>query len=238
MTDARQKEMAHRARWIASQIGAGVPEPEIIQALIGQGVPQEQATVWVQRVGAGVRQGHIIPADSDVGGGRLAAFMGGRVAKVLGVVLVFGVLNGGLYVGQDFLARDDVARAEQLEAELARLDDEIDDLEVWLDEQEARSAQIDRLGQELGSMPQSGRYYDASLRGYNAQVDAWNRDLPGLQRIAATYDSLVTDYNATVDEYNVVAKAAYTRWWLLPVAAPGRGGRGAARAARGAELDP
>jgi len=44
----------------------------------------------------------------------------------------------------------------------------------------------------------------------------------------AQYRGLIDSYNRIVPEYNEVAKAAYSRWWLLPIPVPGgrKGGQG------------
>ena len=221
MSEDRQ-ELAKVARWIAAQLASGRSNEEITAALIQQGIPEEQAGVWVTRMAAGMADGRVaVPAGGGGAGGGLAGIfgsLGGRVGGVIGVILMYGVLNGALYVGQDFLARDDVARAEALEARLGGLGLEIDSIAAWLEGMERESATIASMGQ------QGGR---GSYQEYNARVDRWNNvTLPAINRLAARHDSLIDVHNGLVDEYNAVARTAYSRWWLIPVPMPGGRARG------------
>lgn len=228
-------ELALVARRITEQLAAGRAETEVIADLIGRGVPEAQARVWVQRMASGMAQGRVAVTAGGGSGEPFLARIGGKAGGLVGLVLVYGVLNGALYVGQDVLARDDVARAEALEGQLTAMGVEIDSLATWLDgmEQEndallARRSQLATAQETVrraGIRRPRGTAFDRGFDDYNARVDEWNYvTLPAINHAAARHDSLIDRHNTLVDEYNVVAEKAYTRWWLIPVPAPG--GRG------------
>lgn len=229
-----RRELTQVARWITERLGAGRTPEEVTAELGARGIPEEQARVWVERMASALAQGRVaVPAEA--GGSareRLVRVMGAG-GGVVGLVVVFGLLNGALYLGQEVLARDDVARAETLEATLFGLDPVIDSLEAWLDEREAENKELDARGRQVDALATRPTYaYRGSLAAttYQREVDQfisladqWNHvTLPAFRRGIAQYDSLISHYNTLVDEYNTVAEAAYSRWWIIPVPAPGR----------------
>ena len=214
-----RQDLAQVARWIADQLTSGRTNEEITAALVAKGVPEEKAEVWVTRMAKGMAEGRVaVPAAAGGGGGVLGR-LGGRAGGLVGVVVIFGVLNGALYVGQDFLAKDDVARAEALEARLGLMGVEIDSISAWLDAMEVESEALRQQSARGGYVRDVGQY--------NARVDEWNLvTLPAINIAATRHDSLVDVYNTMVDEYNEVAEVAYSRWWLIPVPMPGGRSRG------------
>lgn len=226
-----RQELTKVARWITEQLASGRANAEITADLVRRGVAEQQAEVWVTRMATGMAEGRIaLPTGGGHGGGLAGILgqLGGRAAGVVGLVVVFGVLNGALYVGQGFLARDDVARAEALEARIGVMGQEIDSISAWLDEMKLENDALEVLARQGGR----GGYFDGSSQ-HDARFDQWNQvTLPAVRRSAARHDSLVTVYNTMVDEYNTIAEVAYSRWWLIPVPMPG----GRARGSR--SLDP
>lgn len=110
-----------------------------------------------------------------------------RIASGIGswgvLVLVYLLLNGILWGGQEIMAVEKKREAVELEQRL-------DALEVQIKRLESRGITVGLTSSE-----------DAE---YNRLIDAYNRIVP---------------------DYNEAAKAAYSRWWLLPIPVPGGRGR-------------
>lgn len=159
-------------------------------------------------------------------------WLGGRFGGWIVVALIYAGLNGVLYVGQEVLSRDDEREAERIGAELVALDQEIDQVSLWLESKAQLSDAIDALGAQLdqgGSYYASTTSYDADRVRFNQEVDKWNAEYDHLLAEAARHEQLLEQYNELVDQYNTVAEAAYSRWWLLPIPAPRRAASSASR---------
>lgn len=198
-----------RAEQIAGRVAAdlrrGRDAAEIVAELVGMGATEEQAQAVVDRIAGEVR-----PPEKHG--------LGRQAVGVVLVLVLFALFNGALWVGQGFLKKDDVARAEAWVTRLEAMGQQISTFEAQLEEYERRSNYIDSIGESL-------KFGAArtSARDYQDMIDRWNADLPALNRTGQSYDSLIAVYNQEVDEYNALADKAYTRWLLLP------GGRRGAR---------
>jgi len=158
--------------------------------------------------------------------------VGGRFGGWIAMALIYAVLNGALWIGQEVSSRDEAREAERIEAELATLEHEIEQVAVWLESKAQLSDAIDALGVRLdegGAHYASSGRYEEDLRRFNRQVDQWNAGMAALEAEAARHDRLIDQYDQLIDRYNTAAEAAYSRWWLLPIPAPRRAVSAASR---------
>jgi hypothetical protein len=155
--------------------------------------------------------------------------VGRRVAsglrRSLVVLTVFMGLNLVLYVGQSLLKRDDIAKAEAMEGQIAQMGEEMAQLEDVVDNHEVEGIAIDSLAMRLQG-PESGfasiAERDSVLREHNSRVNEWNLQMSSVAAAATRHNALVDQHNRLVAEYNVVLRNAHARWWLLPFPAPSR----------------
>jgi hypothetical protein len=157
--------------------------------------------------------------------------MGRRITSGVrrwGAVLVgFVGLNGALLLGQGLLKRDDQARAEATQAQIASMDQELADLAVLIETHESEGTAIDAMAlrlQDPATWYPSRTDHERAQREHNRRVDSWNLEMPRVSAAAARHNDLVEKYNQAVAEYNVLIETAYARWWLLPIPAPSRAG--------------
>jgi len=129
--------------------------------------------------------------------------------KIIGFVVVFGVINLVLWGAQELYYRGDTQQVKEVETWLNSERRAIDALEAKINTSEA---EIDRRERELDRLKTLGY-----ISQYNAGVDGFNFLLSAYKRDVDTYNAKLTAYNAKVDEANALIKKSGTRWYLIPI---------------------
>lgn len=216
MPEHRNNELNALIDWIAKELAEGRSQNHIAAKMAAQGVEVGRAREIVSQVADSLQRG-VTPSIGQ-------RFKGHALGWGAGI-LIFVLINGALYVGQEIYHRGDVQRAEALEAQLEELEAGIERLDSFLAEKANESERLDALGQKLDN-PEANYLteaaYESDLRRYNSGVKRWNANLEMLQEVAEQRESKVDAYNALVDKYNIVAEAAYSRWYLIPIPGGGR----------------
>lgn len=135
--------------------------------------------------------------------------MEGLPKKIIGFVVIFGVINLVLWGAQELYHREDTQQIKQIEAGLEGERRSIDALEAKINSAEA---ELDRRESELNHLKTIG--YTSQ---YNAGVDSFNFFLSAYKRDVDNYNAKLTAYNAKIDEANTLIKKSGTRWYLIPI---------------------
>lgn len=153
------------------------------------------------------------------------------------LLLVFGVGNGVLYDGQEFLHAGDEKAFEELRTEMERREHQLKLIEVELQTLKSRietvrsriaqlKAEITAIESRYGETGAPSDVYDR----YQGMIDEHNRRIDEVNPIRARFSALIATYNAKVDAYNrdvprinELADKAFSRWYLIPI--PGRSSR-------------
>lgn len=167
----------------------------------------------------------------------MTRFIGG----IVGIVLVFGLINGVLYVGQNWAKSDDRARLEQLKQRLASEESAIRAMETSLQTEErtldglsssiaSSAARIEYLERQYPYGIPSSVYssYSLAIDNHNLLVADYNARIEGYQPAFSRYESAIVRYNQLVEEANAAAKKAGAgNFYIIPVP---RGSRHTSRA--------
>jgi hypothetical protein len=143
-----------------------------------------------------------------------------RLDRWIWVGVGFLILNGLLYIGQEWYYADDVRRCDEIKTQLTQMDQEIDSSEEYLQERKRAGREIEELEAKLKqgvNVFGTRSAYLAAYDNYKKLVNQYNREVGSAKQVSAKYQALVEDYNSNVEEYNKLAKSAYSRFYLIPV---------------------
>ena len=129
--------------------------------------------------------------------------------KILGLVVVFGIINLVLWGVQEFYHREDTNKIKEIETYLENEKLSISSLET----------KIIQYEQEL-------EYRESELKGleslgfidkYNDEVDNFNYWLSTYKSDLDSYNAKLTEYNTKVDDVNTLIEKSGSRWYLIPI---------------------
>jgi len=129
------------------------------------------------------------------------------------LILVFGVINGVLWVGQELYYGADTKKINEIETFLKNEKLTVNTIETALSVEETQLDQKDNL---LNSYKSFG-----NTEEYNNGVYEYNNLLQKYQLDLDNYKTKITAYNLKVDEVNALIKKSGTRWYLIPIPLPG-----------------
>ena len=129
--------------------------------------------------------------------------------KIIGFVVVFGIINLVLWGAQELYYHGDTQQVKEIEVWLDNERRSIDALEVKINSTEV---EVDRRENELNRLKALGY-----INQYNTGVDSFNFLLSTYKRDVDSYNAKLTAYNAKVDEANALIKKSGTRWYLIPI---------------------
>ena len=133
----------------------------------------------------------------------------GFFGKLLGIVMVFGVINLALWGCQELYYREDTKQIKEIETWLQTEQTNIKNLEVKIvSEKSELDSKQRQLNQYIGSGYTVG--YISSISDYNRLVDIFKTDVN-------TYNKNSMFYNSKIDEVNALIKKSGTRWYLIPI---------------------
>lgn len=129
--------------------------------------------------------------------------------RIIGLVVVFGVINLALWGAQELYHREDTKKINEIESYLEDERRSIDALEAKINSEEA---QLEGHESELNRLKSLG-YIDE----YNDGVDNFNSLLSAYKRDLDSYNAKLTVYNTKVDEANALIEKSGSRWYLIPI---------------------
>lgn len=129
--------------------------------------------------------------------------------KIIGLVVVFGIINLVLWGAQELYYRGDTKKVNEIEVYLEGERLSIDALEAKINSEEA---EIEQRENKLNRLKSLG-YIDE----YNAGVDNFNYLLSAYKRDLDNYNAKLTTYNTKVDEANTLIGKSGSRWYLIPI---------------------
>lgn len=129
--------------------------------------------------------------------------------RIVGLVVVFGVINLALWGAQELYHREDTKKINEIELYLADEKRSIDELETKINSEET---EIEQRENELHRLKSLG-YIDE----YNAGVDNFNYLLSAYKHDLDNYNAKLTAYNTKVDEANTLIGKSGSRWYLIPI---------------------
>lgn len=156
-------------------------------------------------------------------------------------LLLFGVVNGILYAGQEVWRAGDKRAFEALKREMDGREHELQIMKVEIgslrDRIEMAKSRITELQAEArqteARYAQSGAPSDA-YRRYKAVIAEHNRLANEVNPLAKRYNALIDTHNSKVDAYNrdvprfnELADRAFSRWYIIPI--PGRSSKAPGR---------
>lgn len=136
---------------------------------------------------------------------------------LIGLVVVFAIINGILWGGQELYYYKDTQEINKIESAL-----DLEKIEIikMKSDIESLSGSIDIKQTQLN---------DAKTRGlinqYNAGVDDINSLIDEYEKKVAIFNGKQNDYNRQVDQINVLIKKSGSRWYLIPIPLPGKSSR-------------
>ncbi|MCG3706234.1 hypothetical protein L5F43_06975 [Aliarcobacter butzleri] len=129
-------------------------------------------------------------------------------------LILFIFVNAALWIGQEVYYKEDMNKCENIKTELLSLEKELHDLKNNL-------AIIENKKKDIEKINISNNYSKVSPKEYNMLVDEYNKNVPIYNNMMNIEKEKIDLYNELVNEYNILAKNAYSRWWLLPFPIPG-----------------
>lgn len=87
--------------------------------------------------------------------------IGGTAMSLIAIVVIYGVVNGVLWLGQEAYHHEDNAKLEQMNSEMSKLDTKI--------------TVFERSASSYGATDQEIARYKADIDRYNALVDEYNK---------------------------------------------------------------
>ncbi len=154
----------------------------------------------------------------------------GGFGGLIGVLLVYGVINLVLVGGQNALHAGDQARLDEIKKQLEVEKTQISSLEAnlsslgqTLDSYEARisdlKSHIRAIEVSYPNGAPSAVYadYQRMLAEHNSMIAPYNSNLSQFKAMYADYSSRVDRYNTKVDEANALAKKIGSTWVVVPV---------------------
>lgn len=133
----------------------------------------------------------------------------GWIISIVGLIIVYGLLNLVLGGAQDLWHKGDTDKLQVIETYLKNSKLEIDALEQSLAES---GTELESKETELNSYKENG---DTDL--YNAGVDDFNALLSSYKTDLQKYNSLITTYNQKIEEGNELIKKTGSRWYVVPI---------------------
>lgn len=206
--DSTDQDRRDFVGWVANQLLEGRSRDEVVHQLTAEGIDSGEANRIVAGIETSLRKAQ-----------RKHKWKASMLGWI-GLLVVFGLLNGVLYLGQELYHRGDVKTAESIKAEFDVLDAKITHMETELGQVESLRQRLDELKRKLADPDAyytTQTTYDSEMEEYKALVGRWNASLPQMSKLANDYDQTVAEYNHRVESYNKIAKKAYSRWWLLPI---------------------
>ncbi len=136
------------------------------------------------------------------------------VKQFVVLLLIYAVINGVLWVGQELYYGADTKEISELETVLKNEKQTIDVIESDI---AAGEAKLNQKENQLNTYKSLG-----DIEEYNNGVDEYNNLLQNYQSSLSNYKAKLTTYNLKIDEVNVLIKKSGTRWYLIPIPLPGR----------------
>jgi hypothetical protein len=148
-------------------------------------------------------------------------------AVIIGVILIYIIVNICLYYAQETTKRPVIEKCEQLDKKLKENEIIIKDYENRISQKnkdlKARKETIANLEQKLLNPENnysSKLLFDKDNYKYKQFIIKFNNDVENMNKDISDYKQLIVQYNENVEEYNKLAKDAYTRWFIIPI--PGK----------------
>jgi len=132
-----------------------------------------------------------------------------KAKSVLGVLLIYGLLNLILWGGQELYYRDDTKEINRIEYFLELEEIEIKSLEKKI---ETQSFELDQRKVELDNFERQN-----FIDSYNSHVGAYNLLLATYKNNLDNYDYKLTQYNDKINKVNELIKKSGSRWYLIPI---------------------
>jgi chromosome segregation ATPase len=145
--------------------------------------------------------------------------VGGAIG-IVGIALIYVILNVFVVGGQKLYHHDDQARLDSLKSELKEQKATIDNDESELTSKEDDLSSLKEEVETYESDYPDGvpeEYYDE----YRQKVNDYNSQLTDYKDQYSTYQNELGSYNEKVKEANALAKKIGSTWYIVPV--PGRG---------------
>lgn len=140
-----------------------------------------------------------------------------KVKGVIGIILIYAVLNLILWGCQELYWMKDTQEIKRIESSLESEKSQISLLEAKISDQ---SNSIDIKQKELARLESSNLIDD-----FNAGVDEYNSLLQEYKSNVDAYNSKLDKYNEQVDRSNELIKKSGSRWYLIPIPMPGKSAR-------------
>lgn len=194
--------------WINNQLANGKTKDDIVKQLLSEDTTAESINKMID---AAIQYKTMKAKENNSGGG-IPPF----IMSILSLIIMFGVLNGVIYGGQEIYYWNDVKKCELMEVELKDLEIEVNKIEDFIN---FRKTKVDRINQLEKEIKQG---LSKDYTKYKQMIDEYNSNMSRYKKSMDEYDNLIVKYNKITREYNDLAKSAYSRWWLLPIPLPSK----------------
>ncbi len=135
-----------------------------------------------------------------------------NIKKLVGLILMFGMINLILWGGQELYYYNDTREINRIKISIENEKNEIAYLESRIS---SLSNEIDFKELELD------RYKNANMIDkYNKEVSSYNLLLNKYNNKINIYDYKIKEYNQKIEEVNVLIKSSGSRWYLIPIPLP------------------
>lgn len=131
----------------------------------------------------------------------------GLVFGLIGIVVLYGVVNFVLVGGRKLWHRGDQAKLDTLKTSLASENSRIDSLETQL---KSLEADIRKSESYINSIDQYSSDYNNLVDQYNAKISRYNS-------LYSDYENSINQYNTHVNEANELAKKIGSTWYIVPI---------------------
>lgn len=191
--------------FVRAELDSGKTKNEVIKELTDTvGIEKDIATDLVNKVSTYKD----VQVSSDSGGSRF-------IKSVLSLIVMFLILNGVLWFGQELYYMNDIKECEKMEVRLNELKKDASDIETMVKHRKMEQDKIVQLQKDIENGLSKDIYtYDNLVKKYNSELETYKNKMDN-------YDSIITEHNELARKYNELAKDAYSRWWLLPIPIPG-----------------
>ncbi|MFH1867081.1 MAG: hypothetical protein ABIJ81_03300 [Patescibacteria group bacterium] len=135
-----------------------------------------------------------------------------KVWIIVKYILVFVIINGIIWGGQELYHRKDTQAIKRLDEYLLIEKETIEGLENKIN---AESTNLDGLQEELNYLEANG-FIDM----YNNKVDQYNDLLYAYKNDLDIHDDKISEYNLKVEEVNKLIEKSSTRWYIIPIPLP------------------
>lgn len=134
--------------------------------------------------------------------------------RIIGLILIFGVINLVLWGGQELYYRKDTQEINRIEKLLDQEKIEITKLQSRIN---SLSTEIDSKQAELDRYENTGM-----IDSYNTGVDSYNSLLDEYKSKVDVYNDKLIEYNRNIEQVNILIQKSSSRWYLIPIPLPGK----------------